>query len=80
MKHYDLPWMLDGMETVIPATNAPQKAQKNAGELFRIVPYGEGIKGFGMEKVEAIPVSWIEEQVDKGKWAELVQRWRERNG
>lgn len=28
--------------------------------------------------VDAIPVSWIESQVDKGKWAELVQRWAER--
>ena len=28
--------------------------------------------------IDAIPVSWIESQVDKGKWAELVQRWAER--
>ena len=28
--------------------------------------------------VDAIPVEWIESQVDKGKWAELVQRWAER--
>ena len=28
--------------------------------------------------VEAIPIEWIESQVDKGKWAELVQRWAER--
>lgn len=28
--------------------------------------------------VDAIPVDWIESQVDKGKWAELVQRWAER--
>lgn len=27
---------------------------------------------------EAIPISWIESQVDKGKWHELVQRWTER--
>lgn len=27
--------------------------------------------------VEAIPIDWIENQVDKGKWRELVQRWRE---
>ena len=29
-----------------------------------------------MPTVEAIPVDWIEIQVDKGKWAELVQRWQ----
>ncbi len=28
-------------------------------------------------ETEAIPVAWIQDQVDKGKWAELVQRWRE---
>lgn len=28
--------------------------------------------------VDAIPIDWIEIQVDKGKWAELVQRWAER--
>ena len=28
--------------------------------------------------VDAVPVEWIESQVDKGKWAELVQRWAER--
>lgn len=28
--------------------------------------------------VDAIPIEWIESQVDKGKWAELVQRWAER--
>lgn len=28
--------------------------------------------------VDAMPISWIESQVDKGKWAELVQRWAER--
>ena len=28
-------------------------------------------------EIEAIPVAWIQDQVDKGKWAELVQRWRE---
>ena len=28
--------------------------------------------------VDAVPVKWIESQVDKGKWAELVQRWAER--
>ncbi len=28
--------------------------------------------------VDAVPVEWIECQVDKGKWAELVQRWAER--
>lgn len=36
-----------------------------------------------MQKVPAadvIPVEWIEAQVDKGKWYELVQRWREHNG
>lgn len=27
---------------------------------------------------DVIPVEWIEAQVDKGKWAELIQRWRER--
>jgi len=27
--------------------------------------------------IDAIPISWIESQVDKGKWAELVQRWTE---
>lgn len=35
-----------------------------------------------MQKVPAadvIPVEWIEEQVDKGKWTELIQRWREHN-
>lgn len=26
---------------------------------------------------QVIPIDWIEAQVDKGKWAELVQRWRE---
>lgn len=26
---------------------------------------------------DVIPVEWIEAQVDKGKWDELVQRWRE---
>lgn len=31
-----------------------------------------------MPTVEAIPIEWIESQVDKGKWAELVQRWAER--
>jgi hypothetical protein len=31
-----------------------------------------------MPTVDAIPVEWIESQVDKGKWAELVQRWAER--
>lgn len=31
-----------------------------------------------MPTVDAIPVEWIESQVDKGKWAELVQRWVER--
>lgn len=30
--------------------------------------------------IDAVPVSWIESQVDKGKWAELVQRWAERKG
>lgn len=29
---------------------------------------------------DVIPVEWIEAQGDKGKWAELIQRWRERNG
>ena len=29
---------------------------------------------------DVIPVEWIYAQVDKGKWDELVQRWRERNG
>lgn len=28
--------------------------------------------------VDAIPIEWIESQVDKGKWHELVQRWEER--
>lgn len=28
---------------------------------------------------DVIPIEWIEAQVDKGKWAELVQRWREAN-
>lgn len=28
--------------------------------------------------VEAIPIDWIKQQIDKGKWAELVQRWNER--
>lgn len=27
---------------------------------------------------DSIPIDWIESQVDKGKWAELVQRWAER--
>lgn len=27
---------------------------------------------------DSIPIRWIESQVDKGKWAELVQRWAER--
>ena len=31
-----------------------------------------------MPTVDAIPIEWIESQVDKGKWAELVQRWAER--
>ena len=26
---------------------------------------------------ETIPVSWIEDQVDNGKWDELVRRWNE---
>ena len=26
----------------------------------------------------SIPIDWIESQVDKGKWSELVQRWTER--
>lgn len=30
--------------------------------------------------VDVIPVSWIERQVDKGKWAELVQRYKEWDG
>lgn len=28
---------------------------------------------------DVIPVEWLEAQVDKGKWGELVQRWREAN-
>lgn len=30
--------------------------------------------------IDRIPVDWIESQVDKGKWRELVQRWREHVG
>lgn len=30
--------------------------------------------------IDVIPVSWIERQVDKEKWAELVQRYKEWDG
>ena len=30
-----------------------------------------------LPEADVIPVEWIESQVDKGKWNELVRRWRE---
>lgn len=35
--------------------------------------------GHTLPAADVIPIEWIEAQVDKGKWAELVQRWREAN-
>lgn len=31
-------------------------------------------------RADVIPVWWIEEQIDSGKWCELVNRWREWRG
>lgn len=30
-----------------------------------------------LSPANVIPVEWIESQVDKGKWDELIRRWKE---
>lgn len=36
-------------------------------------------EGMKIPNADVIPVSYMEEQIDRGKWREIIQRWREHN-
>lgn len=51
----------------------------NNSDFVRVPTWNDAVSLVeGMPTIEAIPIDWIESQLDKGKWAELVQRWTEK--
>ncbi len=61
-----------------PWANMPYVSADRKFGISEALDMIESIVRCEQPTVDAIPIEWIESQVDKGKWAELVQRWAER--